>query len=160
MAKILIKKSVVPGKVPLTSDLEIGELAVNTADAKLFTKHDAITVKELAPAETENTISDIIRLAFNASGPQENDYVPLAYGPYTYLSKISWANIKATLKTYFDTIYAIGTIPVKATGTELNNGTDDTKFATAKALKDGEFIGIHIGTSAPADTSKLWLDTN
>lgn len=54
----------------------------------------------------------------------------------------------------------VADIPVKATGAELNTGTDDAKFATAKALDDGEFIGIHVGTSAPADTTKLWLDTN
>lgn len=52
------------------------------------------------------------------------------------------------------------TIPAKASGAELNTGTDDAKFATAKALKDGKFIGIHVGTSPPFDTSLLWLDTN
>jgi hypothetical protein len=56
--------------------------------------------------------------------------------------------------------YTLPAIPVKATGAELNTGTDDAKFATAKALDDGEFVGIHVGTSAPADTTKLWLDTN
>lgn len=52
------------------------------------------------------------------------------------------------------------TVPVKATGAELLTGTDDAKFATAKALKDGEYIAIHVGTTAPANTSILWLDTN
>jgi hypothetical protein len=51
-------------------------------------------------------------------------------------------------------------VPVPATGTELNAGTDNTKFATAQALKNGEFIGIHVGASPPADTTLLWLDTN
>jgi len=31
-------------------------------------------------------------------------------------------------------------IPVKATGTELDTGTDDTKFATAKALVDSKYM--------------------
>jgi hypothetical protein len=31
-------------------------------------------------------------------------------------------------------------IPVKATGSELNTGTDDAKFATAKALADSNYI--------------------
>ena len=30
------------------------------------------------------------------------------------------------------------TLPVKATGTEINTGTDDAKFATAKAIKDSD----------------------
>jgi hypothetical protein len=40
MAKpILLKKSTVPGRVPGTQDLQVGELAVNTADRRLFSKH-------------------------------------------------------------------------------------------------------------------------
>lgn len=39
MPKVITKKSTVVGKVPLPTDLDIGELAVNTADKKLYTKH-------------------------------------------------------------------------------------------------------------------------
>ena len=39
MPKVITKKSTVMGKVPLATDLDIGELAVNTADKKLYTKH-------------------------------------------------------------------------------------------------------------------------
>lgn len=52
------------------------------------------------------------------------------------------------------------TLPVKASAAELNTGTDDAKFATAKGLKDAEFARIHVGTSPPSDTTMLWLDTN
>ena len=34
----------------------------------------------------------------------------------------------------------IDDIPTKATGTELNTGTDDAKFATAKSLADSDYI--------------------
>lgn len=37
---VKLKRSAVAGKTPLTSDLELGELAVNTFDGKLFTKKD------------------------------------------------------------------------------------------------------------------------
>lgn len=36
--KIKIKRSAVQGKVPITTDLELGELAINTYDGKLYTK--------------------------------------------------------------------------------------------------------------------------
>lgn len=39
MPKVITKKSTVFGKVPVPTDLDIGELAVNTADKKLYTKH-------------------------------------------------------------------------------------------------------------------------
>lgn len=35
---ILLKRSAVPGKVPSTSDIPLGSLALNTYDGKLFTK--------------------------------------------------------------------------------------------------------------------------
>ena len=44
MPKVITKKSTVAGKVPLSSDLDIGELAVNTADKKLYTKHSDSSV--------------------------------------------------------------------------------------------------------------------
>lgn len=59
MPRVITKKSTVPGKVPVTADLEIGELAVNTADKKLYTKHSnnavvqigtTITISSTAPA--------------------------------------------------------------------------------------------------------------
>lgn len=41
MANVIkIKRSAVPGKVPTTSDLALGELGLNTYDGKLFTKKD------------------------------------------------------------------------------------------------------------------------
>ena len=59
MPKVITKKSTVVGKVPVPADLEIGELAVNTADKKLYTKHSnnavvqigtTITISSTAPA--------------------------------------------------------------------------------------------------------------
>lgn len=44
---IRIKRSSTPGAVPLTSDLEVGELAVNLNDRKLFTKNNLNTIVEL-----------------------------------------------------------------------------------------------------------------
>jgi hypothetical protein len=35
---IKIKRSAVPGKIPLTTDLELGELAINTHDGRLYLK--------------------------------------------------------------------------------------------------------------------------
>ena len=37
---IKLKRSAVAGKAPATTDLELGELALNTYDGKLYTKKD------------------------------------------------------------------------------------------------------------------------
>jgi hypothetical protein len=49
---------------------------------------------------------------------------------------------------------------IQATAAEIVTGTAQAKLATPKNLKDAEIIPIHVGTSAPSDTSILWLDTN
>lgn len=46
-ARIKPKKSSAPGEVPSAADLEVSELAVNTADGKLFTKHTDNTIKTI-----------------------------------------------------------------------------------------------------------------
>jgi hypothetical protein len=45
--KIIMKRSSVAAKVPLATDLDVGEIAVNLADAKLYTKNAGGTVIEL-----------------------------------------------------------------------------------------------------------------
>lgn len=47
-ARIKPKKSSATGEVPQASDLEVAELAVNTADGKLFVKHTDNSIKEIA----------------------------------------------------------------------------------------------------------------
>lgn len=51
--KILIKKSTVAAKAPTEAQLDVGELAVNTADALLYTKHSDGSIKLLSPTITE-----------------------------------------------------------------------------------------------------------
>ena len=45
---IIIKNSAVTGKTPVASDLEVGELALNTADGLLFTKQADSTIIKIA----------------------------------------------------------------------------------------------------------------
>ena len=43
--KVLLKRSSVAGKVPTTSDLSHGELAVNFADGKIYYKNSSNQIK-------------------------------------------------------------------------------------------------------------------
>ena len=52
IARIKPKKSSVAGEIPSPADLEVAELAVNTADGKLFVKHTDDTIKEISGAGT------------------------------------------------------------------------------------------------------------
>jgi hypothetical protein len=61
---IKIKRSTVAGKVPVPGDLEVGEIAVNTADGIIYTKHtndSIVTVSNIAAVLGPNgfTVSEI-----------------------------------------------------------------------------------------------------
>lgn len=59
-----------------------------------------------APAETTTTIGSLINGATEKPTPVDNDMVGLMDSAASnILKKLSWSNIKATLKTYFDTLY-------------------------------------------------------
>ena len=65
-------------------------------------------------------------------------------------------DLKSLVETaggYLDEVTAL-----QATSAELLTGTENSRVATPKNLKDSEFIAIHVGTSAPANTTILWLD--
>ena len=47
-ARIKPKKSSTAGEVPQAADLEVAEIAVNTADGKLFVKHTDNSIKEIS----------------------------------------------------------------------------------------------------------------
>lgn len=53
---ILIKRSTTPGAVPTTGDLSTGELAVNTADKRLFTNNSG-TIVEIGTAPTTQAVT-------------------------------------------------------------------------------------------------------
>src|SRR5210317_483331 len=58
--QIKLKRSSVAGRVPTTAQLPIGELAINTADGKLFFHRDDTTIQSLFATNTLNTGSLIV----------------------------------------------------------------------------------------------------
>lgn len=68
--KIILKKSTVAAKVPTEAQLDVGELAVNTADSVLYTKHSDGSIKLLSPTATERSkIADSV----SSSDPRLTD---------------------------------------------------------------------------------------
>ena len=53
--KILLKKSVTAGGVPLVADLDVGEIAFNTVDRKLYTKDAGLAIRRLDGAYIDST---------------------------------------------------------------------------------------------------------
>ena len=71
-AKLLIKRSDVPGKVPAPEQLALGELALNTRDGKLFLKRDngdgSVTMVEIAAPAAIATSLGLGAFAYGAVG--------------------------------------------------------------------------------------------
>lgn len=71
MARIIHKRSSVAGKAPSAADLQPGEIAINLADKKLFSKDTAGNVIEVgggAPASHTHTISEVTGLGAALDG--------------------------------------------------------------------------------------------
>jgi hypothetical protein len=66
MATIITKNSQTASAVPLASSLEVGELAVNTADGKLYTEHTGGVVKEIIPSTVVDNGITTDKIANNA----------------------------------------------------------------------------------------------
>lgn len=66
--KIILKKSSVASKVPLTTDLVYGELALNYADGKLYYKTASNTIAELGGGGTGTPGGSDTQVQFNDGG--------------------------------------------------------------------------------------------
>ncbi len=93
-----------------------------------------------APAETTTTVGALVNAATAKSTPVDADQVGLMDSAASNIwKKLSWANIKATLKTYFDTLYATLVSPT-FTGVPLAptaaTGTDTTQIATTAYVQN------------------------
>jgi len=64
---VKLKRSAVAGKIPLTTDLELGELALNTYDGKLYTKKDNGTASVIEIGVIDGDKGDITVAASGAT---------------------------------------------------------------------------------------------
>lgn len=66
MATIITKNSQTASAVPSAASLSVGELAVNTADGKLYTEHTGGVVKEIIPSTVVDGGITAAKIATNA----------------------------------------------------------------------------------------------
>lgn len=60
---IKLKKSETASSVPTTSDLAVGEVAVNTADKKIYIRDSSNNIVEVANQSTGASVDDATALA-------------------------------------------------------------------------------------------------
>lgn len=164
--------------LPLTDNIvltktEIGLGNVPNTDATVRSNHtgqqEAATISDFnsaalaaAPAETATSVGGLINGAAEKTTPVNADKIPLADSAASNILKwLSFTNLKAFLKTYFDTLYQV----VLASGTNIKTvngasllGSGDltistTADASALGYKDAELTAdciYHQGTATVA----------
>lgn len=74
----------------------------------------------------------------NYTTPLDADVVPIVDNANLLTKKTTWANIKATLKTYFDTLYTFAYTPEDNANkvTSVSGASTNTQYPSAKLLYD------------------------
>lgn len=69
-SKILLKRNTTSGKIPAAADLSLGELAINTADQRLYFRHSDNTVNFIQSIYT-SSVNDLADVDTITSAPSE-----------------------------------------------------------------------------------------
>ncbi len=106
-----------------------------------------------------NGLAGWIHGATSKTTPVDNDEVAISDSAATWgLKKVSWASVKGTLKTYFDTLYsATGHTHTFASLTSKPNTISGYGITDAAAKSDGDDSTAVAGTST---TQKTWPATS
>ena len=88
MSTIKVKRSAVQGKIPLTSDLQLGELAINTYDGKLYLKKNVNGTESIVDVNQGGSATDLLNLIKTVDGANSGlDAELLAGSPATNFSR-------------------------------------------------------------------------
>jgi hypothetical protein len=145
---IRIKRSAVENKVPNTGDLQLGELAVNTFDGKLYTKKDNGTVTIVEIGALNSLVNPV---TFNNSGSGASSGTSF---DGSVARTISYNTIGAPSVTGAN---ASGTWGISVTGSSTSctgNSVTATALQTARAINGTTFDGSASITTANWGTSR------
>lgn len=136
------------GATPITIPIGTGTTTDDLTEGATnlyFTNARALAA---APAETTTTEGALVSGATEKTTPADADVVGISDSAAGgILKKLSWSNIKATLKTYFDALYCpiqtTGTFTPTANGFTIVNGTGGVTFS-GSYTKIGRIVFVKI----------------
>ena len=170
MAQVVkLKRTAVQGKVPTTSSLELGELAINTYDGRIFFEKDNGTPSIQSVVVTDAVITGSINLTgavtasyFKGDGSQitnlpASDISQVATINYSFSNSSNFSvshnfNSRNVIVSVYDSNY-VQIIPSSVTLTDLNTTT-----ITLSSPQSGYAVvakGGHIVSGSADDSNKL-----
>jgi hypothetical protein len=148
--KIVLKKSSVAAKVPLATDLDVGEIAVNLVDKKLYSKDAGGTVILVGTGSAATVAGSNTQIQYNNSG---------AFGASAGLT-FDGTNFAttgtATAKSFIPTsatIPAIGMYKYDSTTLGLSAG-----YSTPLTKMNN--VGLSVGLYSTTPTAKIHINSN
>ncbi len=132
-------------------------------DGKIYGKNDSNTEFDLTQ-ETNTSTGALINSATEKVTPVDADMVGLMDSAASnILKKLSWLNIKATLKAYFDTLYPSGSGTSTGTNTGDNAVNSNYSGLVSNATHTGEVTGataLTLANTAISNRTTVTAATN
>ena len=134
-ARIIAKASGTAGEAPQAADLVVGEIAVNTADGKFFTKHTDGTIKEISGSGGGGSIS--------LNDITDCSYVDGSFEP-TGLDQI---------------VFSSSDVPADETYKIYANPSYGLRIGAFDENSDGSFVSVEKdqGVTLKAEYGHIWL---
>lgn len=146
VANILkVKRSSVQGKVPLTTDLDLGELAVNTYDGKLFLKKNVGGTETIVDVTVGADAATILTLLKTVDGSGSGLDADLVEGMHA----VSTNTVNSVVARDASGNFSAGTITAALSG----NASTTTKLATARTISITGDVTGSVSFDGSADAS-------
>jgi len=152
------------GLVDFYADVGRYDVLIESASGESVTLTDVTLIE---PAEgSPGDPSAATHAAASKTTPVDADEIPLVDSAASFgLKKLTWANLKATLKTYFDTLYLVATTALTALGALTPAASRVPYFTSGSAASlltldiDGTLAANSDTTLATQKAVKTYADT-
>jgi hypothetical protein len=167
MASIVqLKRSALSGKVPDTGSLNLGELAVNTYDGKIYFKKSGSIESVESVLTTNSVVTGSIRLEGTGSfgSLKVNDTLTVNHGVSVISGSLGITSDLTVLGSVnarqFNISVISSSILFQSGSTKFGDTSDDTHQFTGSVSINGSFLvnGAEVGVSAGPNTFDFNLD--
>jgi hypothetical protein len=163
---VQLKRSALSGKVPGTGSLNLGELAVNTYDGKIYFKKSGSIESVESVVTTNSVVTGSIRLEGTGSfgSLKVNDTLTVNHGETIISGSALVTNdltiLGAVNARQFNISVISSSVLFESGSSKFGNSLDDTHTFTGSVNITGSFLvnGTEVGVSAGPNTFDFNLD--